>query len=106
RTCAAAVPRDIDREFGDAVVTRATAVEGCRGERHNLSPLFDNDDRTPAVKPSLDLLRASWLSLESADAIGHALIVDCRNGFSVRRRRCPGRKPVRHHARSYQPRER
>ena len=107
RTRATAMARNIDREFRDAGVARAGAVGGGGSEGHDLPPRFDHHNRMPAVEPSLDLLRASRLGLEGADAIGDALVVNPGNGRGVRQRR--GARRERHARlgpRSYQPRVR
>ena len=104
---AATLARDIDREFRDAGVTRAGAIDGGGGEGHDFPTLFDHNDRMPPIEPCRDLVRASRLGLEGADAVGNAFVVNHRDGMCV----CRGRGPCRKlHARvcprSYQPRER
>ena len=88
---AAAITRDIDREFPDAGVAGPGAIGEGGGERDDLPPLFDHDDRMPAIEPGGDLFRAARLGLERGDAIGNALVVDRRNRVRVAGRR--GRVP-------------
>jgi len=40
----------------------------------------------PAVEPGPDLLRTPWFGFEGADAIGNALVVDCRDRWRISRR--------------------